>query len=285
MSLFLFYSRLCPSTAGRSPPPESSNFFCPLLSLSILLPFAPQCPLLSHNVIYPTPFRSSNWSYTLYTVLLIVHLLSFIWAMCSAHFHFILAVCWTMSVTQLLCLKMMLRILSCSLILSTFLSMAHWLVSSFFGVLFESTLYREIFLDMHLPMSLKRKDFNQCVVPAMKYMLQVKFIDAFSKTTVMIISLTKIAQYRCSTWIALTLASNFILISWEEWKKINPKTIALWQPWDTHLRLRQLNMVQNRLCQWSLCIYMHGMCEKIGWNVFLYCPSVFLCKVGRQMDK
>ena len=41
----LFYSRLCPSTAGSSPPPESSNFLCPLLSLYIPLPVAPQCHL------------------------------------------------------------------------------------------------------------------------------------------------------------------------------------------------------------------------------------------------
>ena len=39
----LFYSRLCPSTTGRSTPPESSNFLCPLLSLSIPLPVALQC--------------------------------------------------------------------------------------------------------------------------------------------------------------------------------------------------------------------------------------------------
>ena len=30
----LFYSRQCPSTAGVSPPPKSSIFLCPLLSLS-----------------------------------------------------------------------------------------------------------------------------------------------------------------------------------------------------------------------------------------------------------
>ena len=48
----LFYSRLCPSTTGNSSPPESSNFLCPLLSLSILLPVAPQ-----HNVISPTTDR------------------------------------------------------------------------------------------------------------------------------------------------------------------------------------------------------------------------------------
>ena len=29
--------------------------------------------------------------------------------------------------------------------------------------------YREIFLDRHLPISLKRKVFNQCVLPAMIY--------------------------------------------------------------------------------------------------------------------
>ena len=29
--------------------------------------------------------------------------------------------------------------------------------------------YREIFLDRHLPRSLKRKVFNQCVLPAMTY--------------------------------------------------------------------------------------------------------------------
>ena len=29
--------------------------------------------------------------------------------------------------------------------------------------------YREIFLDRHLPMSLKRKVFNQCVLPAVTY--------------------------------------------------------------------------------------------------------------------
>ena len=55
----LFCSRLCPSTAGSNPPSESSNFLCPLLSLSILLPVA-------HNVISPTTFWSSHLSYALY---------------------------------------------------------------------------------------------------------------------------------------------------------------------------------------------------------------------------
>ena len=48
--LFYFYSRLCPSTAGSSPPPESSSSLCLLLSLSISLPVASQCHL-SNDVL------------------------------------------------------------------------------------------------------------------------------------------------------------------------------------------------------------------------------------------
>ena len=48
----LFYSRLCPSTAGNSPPPESSYFLCPLLSLSIPLPVALQCHLSNDVLVY-----------------------------------------------------------------------------------------------------------------------------------------------------------------------------------------------------------------------------------------
>ena len=59
--------------AGSSPPSESSNFLCPLLSLSMLLPVDPQCHtlnnllvfLLIHNATPLTIFWSSNWSYTL----------------------------------------------------------------------------------------------------------------------------------------------------------------------------------------------------------------------------
>ena len=48
----LFYSRLCPSTAGSSPPPESSIFFCPLLSSSIPLLAAPQCHLSNDVLVF-----------------------------------------------------------------------------------------------------------------------------------------------------------------------------------------------------------------------------------------
>ena len=67
-----------------------------------------------------------------HSVLLIVHLLSFIRAMCPAHFHFVLVTYWTMSVTLVLCLMVVRRFLSPSLTFSILLSIAHWLISSFF---------------------------------------------------------------------------------------------------------------------------------------------------------
>ena len=39
----------------------------------------------------------------------------------------------------------------------------------FFFFFFFFLKYREFFLDRHLPMSLKIKVFNQCVLPAMTY--------------------------------------------------------------------------------------------------------------------
>ena len=48
----LFYSRLCLCTAGSSPPPESSNFHCPLLPLSIPLPCAPHCHLSNDVLVF-----------------------------------------------------------------------------------------------------------------------------------------------------------------------------------------------------------------------------------------
>ena len=48
----LFYSRLCPSTAGSSPPQESSIFLCPLLSSSIPLLVAPQYHLSNDVLVF-----------------------------------------------------------------------------------------------------------------------------------------------------------------------------------------------------------------------------------------
>ena len=53
-----------------------------------------------------------------HSVLLMFHLLSFIRAMCPAHFHFVLVTYWTTSVALVLCLMMVLRILSFSLTFS-----------------------------------------------------------------------------------------------------------------------------------------------------------------------
>ena len=124
----LFYSRLCPSTAGSSPAPESSNLLCPLLSLSKPLPVAPTMSYLQPRFGLPTDLTS----FISYSLLLTVPLLSFIRAMCPAHFHFVLVTYWTMSVTLVLCLMVVFWILSFCLALSIFFSMARWLVSNFF---------------------------------------------------------------------------------------------------------------------------------------------------------
>ena len=71
-----------------------------------------------------------------HSVLRIVHLQSFIQVMCPAHFHFVVVTYQTMSVTPVLCLMMVLVILSFSLKLSIFHSIAHWLVSSLFTYAF-----------------------------------------------------------------------------------------------------------------------------------------------------
>ena len=121
----LFYFRLCPATAGSSPQPQSSISLCPLLSVSTLLTVAPQCHLSNGVLLFRLILHP------LY-VLLIVHLLSYIRAMCPVHFHFVLVTYWTMSVTLVPCLMLVLRILSFSLALSIFLSIAGWLASRLF---------------------------------------------------------------------------------------------------------------------------------------------------------
>ena len=108
---------LCPSTAGNIP----QTVFHRSLSSSIQLLVAPRFGLLAD--LRPSVCHS---------VLLIVHLLYFIRAMCPAHFHLVLVTYWTMSVTLVLCLMVELRILSSSLTSSILLYIARWLLSSFF---------------------------------------------------------------------------------------------------------------------------------------------------------
>ena len=98
------------------------------LSLSFAIPVHtnPCCPTMSslqrHSGL-PTDLTPS----VCHSVLLTVHLLSFIQVMCPAHFHFVLVTYWTMSVTLALCLTMVLQILSFGLTLSILLSIARWL--------------------------------------------------------------------------------------------------------------------------------------------------------------
>ena len=67
-----------------------------------------------------------------HSVLLMILLLFFIRAMCPAYFHVALVTRWTICVALVLCQMTVLRILTFSLTFSVFLSMASWLVSSFF---------------------------------------------------------------------------------------------------------------------------------------------------------
>ena len=121
----LFYFRLCSSTVGGSPTVRVLQLS---KSFATLVHTAPCCPTMSSlqrcfgHPTYLTPFIC-------HVVLLMVHLLSFIRAMCSAHFHFALIM---YSVTLVLYLMMVLRIRSFSLAFSIFLLIARWLVSSFF---------------------------------------------------------------------------------------------------------------------------------------------------------
>ena len=50
--IYILYCRLCPSTVGSSPPPESSIFLCPLLSSSIPLLVDPQCHLSNDVLVF-----------------------------------------------------------------------------------------------------------------------------------------------------------------------------------------------------------------------------------------
>ena len=88
----------------------------PSASLLSSLPFAvlfhtpPCCPMMSslqRHFGLPTDLTPSDCL----SVLLVVHQLSFIQAMCPAHFHLVLVTYWTMSVTLVLCLMVVLRIL------------------------------------------------------------------------------------------------------------------------------------------------------------------------------
>ena len=119
-------SRKC--NGGGSPPPESSNFPGPLLSLSTPRSDDPQSSSLQRRFGLPVDLMQFKCHF----VFLMDHLLSFVRAMCPAHFHFALVTYWTMSVSLVRCPMMALWTLYFSLIFSIFLSLALLLVSSSF---------------------------------------------------------------------------------------------------------------------------------------------------------
>ena len=106
--------------------------------LQLSLPFAilvytiPRCPTVS-SLQRRFGLHTDLIPFICHSVLLMIHLLSFICEMCPAQFHFALAthsaMSVTMSVTMLLILSLNLAI---SFFFSFFLSAARWLVSRFF---------------------------------------------------------------------------------------------------------------------------------------------------------
>ena len=119
--IYIFYSVL-----GCVLPLQKVALRQSLPSFSVLCYSRPYRSLLPHNIISPTTFWSSDdlTRSVCHSVLLLVHLLSFIRAMCPAHFNFVLVTYWTMSVTLVLYLMLVLRILSFSLTVSILLSIA-----------------------------------------------------------------------------------------------------------------------------------------------------------------
>ena len=100
-------------------------------TFSIFTHTAPCCPTMS-SLQRRFGLLTDLTLFICRSVFLTVHLLSFIRVMCPAYVHSTMSMCWTMSVSLVLCLMMVLRILSFSLTLSIFLSMARWLVSGVF---------------------------------------------------------------------------------------------------------------------------------------------------------
>ena len=118
--LILFYSFLCcvllllEVALSQSRP-----------SFSVLCYPCPYHSLLLHNVISPTTFWSSEWSYTLYLPLCTSNSPSIVFHSGDVSSPF-----------QMNCQMMVLPILSFSWILNILLSIPRWLVSSFFSDVF-----------------------------------------------------------------------------------------------------------------------------------------------------
>ena len=128
----LISSRLCPSTAGCSPPSMSSIFVC--LLIAFLIQVVPSfsvmssCHLLLGRPLDLFPLLGCH------SVHRLVHLLSFNLAIWPAHFHFCFSVYSMISMIFVLFLISAHGILSFSFRSNIFLSIALWAVLSFASV-------------------------------------------------------------------------------------------------------------------------------------------------------
>ena len=104
---------------GQSPPAS--------LSFAVLVHAAPCCPKTS-SLQRLFGLSTDLTSFIYYFVLLVVQLLSFIWAMYQAHFHLSIVMYSAVSFSVFHCPVMVFRILSFTLTFSISLSVARWLV-------------------------------------------------------------------------------------------------------------------------------------------------------------
>ena len=102
------------------------------LSFAVLVHTVPNCPTMS-SLQRRVGLPADLTPIICHSVFLMVHLLSFIRVMCPALFQISLLTFSTKSVSLVLCLMMVLRILSFRLTFSIIFSIACWLVSSFFS--------------------------------------------------------------------------------------------------------------------------------------------------------
>ena len=112
---------------------DSSRVLQLSLSITLLVYGAPCCPTIS-SLQQRLVFLPADLMLFVRCdcVLLMVHLLSFILVMQPAHFCFTSETYSTMSVSLVLCFVMVFQILSFNLTFHIYLSVAHWLVLSFY---------------------------------------------------------------------------------------------------------------------------------------------------------
>ena len=199
---YLLHCRLCPSTAWSSLPS--------VLQLPLSFPglWLFVC-LFPQNVISPMTCQLSL-SVICHSVLLIAHLLFFIWAMCPAHFHFAFVTWPTMSVTLLLWCFRFYLLIWCSAFFFPFLIglfRASWLLhflKTVFGFCKSSSVrypgWRQSFF---MGRCLSRKIFLY-----FPKMLPPAFI--LFKTSYFLFSVTTVCSRNFTVTLAISVSSLFV---------------------------------------------------------------------------